>query len=488
MKLKIKALLTLLLTITIVELFSITNVYASTANISISSSASTIVVGNNVTFNVTIQGSNPIGVWDYATSVSGNLTYIGGTKVLQKANIPPNNTTKTINYSFTYRANNGGTGTFTFNLSNIFDTSETSMSVSGTISKSIRIITQGELEASYSKNNNLSSLAIEGYVLTPAFNKNTLEYNVELPNGVTKIKINASKEDGTASIQGTGEHNVNEGKNRIEIKVTAQNGSVKTYVINATVKELDPIIVTVDGVTYNVVRKKEQLTSPNETYEEKTILINDLEVPALENEKLGYILVGLKDNDGLINLYIYDKEKNTYIPYFEYNFASQIVYIKDEPSKIPDNYLPTMVKINDKDVKAYQLNKNSKFYLFYGINVVSGDSNLYVYDSVEKTVQRYNDDEIIDEYQETDKINQYIIIGLGSFLILTYLIILISLIINSNKKKKKRMEKLAIFADEKQTNKDEEDNEEINKGKDLDNNKGQKSKKEKNKKVTEDES
>ncbi len=442
-----------------------------TANISIWASAGTVVSGNNVTFTVDLTSSNKgaFSAWSYTMQCGGNLIWQSGDKMNELAGASGSPLTSK-RFTFNFRTTGSGTATCTFQLHSLPDYNDSaSAEMGGTKEKSasVRIITQSELEASYSKNNNLSSLSVEGYTLSPNFNKNTLEYNVELPNGVTKIKINGSKEDGTANINGLGEHNVSEGKNKIEIKVTAQNGSVKTYIINATVKELDPIIVSFDNEEYNVVRKKEQITAPNDTFVEKTILINELEVPAFENDKLGFTLVGLKDSEGNINLYIYDELKNTYTLYQEYTFSSLIIYINDNKNNIPTNYLPAKVEINEHKVNAYQLKPNSKFYLFNGINVVTGEENLYVYDSKEQTIQRYNDNEALDDYIENEKIYQYIIIGLGSFIIITYLVLLISLITKKSHKKKIEMQKLAIFEDdtkEKKTNKEkiaknkEEDN------------------------------
>lgn len=432
----------------ILNCFLITGVDAASAKVYISSSASTVVVGNQVTFTVTINTDTPIGAWDYAASVSSNLTYVSGSAVSKSANLPSNNSTKSLTYKFTYKAKSSGNATFTFKLANVLDYATVSpMSFPTSTSKSINIITQAQLEASYSKNNNLSNLSIDGYQLSPTFNKNTLEYSVELPNGVTKIKINATKEDKTASISGTGERNVSEGANKLEVKVTAQNGSVKTYVINAKVKELDPIVVTVNNEQYNVVRKQKEITAPNSTFTEKEIKINDLEVPAFENEKIGYTLVGLKDSEGTIELYIYNEKENTYIKYKEYNFKSSIIGILDDKSKIPEGYKKYTTKINDDEITAYKINAASKFYLFYGVNVESGEKNLYVYDSVEKTIQRYNGDEVIEIYEEKLKeketLYQYLIIGLGCLLILTYLIILICLITNSKKKKINKIKKMS---------------------------------------------
>ncbi len=420
------------------------DVNAASASVSVTSNKSSLVVGNTVTFTVRVQADSAIGAWDYATNVSSNLTYISGSPVSKSANLPSNNSTKVITYSFTYRANSSGTATFNFRLSNLLDyKTESLMSFPANTSRNVKVITQNELEQSYSKNNNLKSLSIEGYQLSPTFNKNTLEYNVEVPNDVTKVKINAIKEDSTASIQGTGEREVSEGKNKLEIKVTAQNGSVKTYVINVTVKELDPIKVKVDNEEFNVVRKESQITAPNSTFTNTTIKINDLEVPAFENKELGYILVGLKNKDGDIALYIYDEKENSYTLYQEYNFKSSIICIIDDINKIPEGYDEVKIKIDDKTVTVYQKNKDSKFYLFYGVNVETGKENLYIYDSEEETVQRYNDDEQNTENKSNEEIYQYIIIGLGSLLIITYLVLLITLINNSRKKKRLEMKKMS---------------------------------------------
>ena len=49
------------------------------------------------------------------------------------------------------------------------------------------------------------------------------------------------------------------GENLITVKVTAENGNVRTYVIKAIVEEPNPIKVTIDNKEYTIVRKKEGL-------------------------------------------------------------------------------------------------------------------------------------------------------------------------------------------------------------------------------------
>lgn len=110
-----------------------------------------------------------------------------------------------------------------------------------TNSKTVKVITQAELEASYSKDNNLKSLSINGLKLEPSFNKDTTDYKVTAESNTTEIKINAALSDSKASLSGTGIFKVTEGENKFTITVEAENGSVKKYNILVNVTDPNPI-------------------------------------------------------------------------------------------------------------------------------------------------------------------------------------------------------------------------------------------------------
>lgn len=78
----------------------------------------------------------------------------------------------------------------------------------------------------------LSGLQVEGYDLSPAFDRYTTEYNVIVGENVGSVNIGATAYDGKASISGIGSVNLNVGVNSCEVKVTAQNGTTKSYMIN----------------------------------------------------------------------------------------------------------------------------------------------------------------------------------------------------------------------------------------------------------------
>jgi hypothetical protein len=409
---------------------------AASATISVTSSASKVVVGNTVTVTVKISSASPLGSWNFDVVPSSNLklTYssFGG---LYIADFVSSSSQKSATYTFKFQTTKSGTATVSIKNSLVYGYDEAAMSKTNG-SASISVITQAELESSYSKNNNLSSLSIDGANLSPAFNKDTLEYTVELPPETTKINITASKEDNKASINGTGEINVVDGNNRIEVKVTAENGGVKTYIINVLVKEYNPIEVKIGNKTYTVVRKKSLLTAPS-NYSETTVTINDEEVAAFTSEITGYTLVGLKDSDGKIGYYIYDGKQ--YSLYQELTF-NRVIFYPMEASKedVPTNYNKVTITYNDSEITAYKIDNSSKFALLYGVDVESGEKGYYLFDSVDDTLQRYNTEEIdlLDK-----RINMYFIIIIitssTTLILLSLSIVLLIKILKKNKNSKR---------------------------------------------------
>lgn len=83
-----------------------------------------------------------------------------------------------------------------------------------------------------SPNNLIASMSVNGYSLTPVFNKYTQEYSLIVPSDVSSITISATPVLGSASISGTGTIQLQNGDNTIQIVCTAQNGTKRTYTIN----------------------------------------------------------------------------------------------------------------------------------------------------------------------------------------------------------------------------------------------------------------
>lgn len=308
--------------------------------------------------------------------------------------------------------------------------------------------TSSSTKKDLSSDNTLSSLSIDGVNLEPAFNKNTTSYNVNLEAGVTKINVKATPNDKSAKVTGIGEIEVSEGNNNIEVVVTAENGSTKTYTITANVKEYDPINVKVENSKYTVVRNIKNITAPN-GYEETKIKIKGEEVPAFKNKTTGYTLVLLKDDKGNQNFYIYKDKK--YILYKEYTFNKIILYPM-ELKKVPKGYKKTKITFNDDKIIAYKKNKKSNYALIYGMNVETGKKHIYMYDKEEDTLQIYND-ELNDVSDE--KIEQYkmLIAGLSGLSVLLFLILIIVIMKNHKHNKEQKRIRKQIKKERKQKKK-----------------------------------
>lgn len=83
-----------------------------------------------------------------------------------------------------------------------------------------------------SSNNYLDSLEIEGFSLSPEFDKQTVEYNIGDVK-TEKLEVKANAEDEKAKINGTGTVTLAAGSNDIKVEVTSESGATRTYHIKA---------------------------------------------------------------------------------------------------------------------------------------------------------------------------------------------------------------------------------------------------------------
>ncbi len=414
-------------------------VFAASGKINVSGT-STVVVGNNVTVTVTLSSSTLIGSWEMSLNYDKNYLQLrSATSESNGIRMAASTATgvKSKSYTFTFKTLKKGSTSVSVGgyLAYAYaDLSEISLSSN---SKKINIITQAELEASYSKNNNLASLGVEGFTLTPEFNANTLEYSVIVPEDTKEVNLTGTVQDKKASITGIGVQQVNQGNNKFLVTVKAENGSEKTYTINVDVKDENPIEVTVGDKKYTVVKIKENLPIAS-LYNEYSIKINEFDIPAYKNDYTGLVLVGLKDAEGNISLFIYDDENNSYKEYNELK-SSQITIYPLKPEENIEGYKKGNVKIQDIDVEGFYLNEDSDFFVIYGVNVETGDKGFYMYDKKMQTLIKYND-ELSSLLSEKIKLYTYIIVGFIS-LSVVMLIIIIVLVCKKGKKKKRGKDK-----------------------------------------------
>lgn len=421
-----------LLLLTLIAAFAlplITNAASGTVTIS---STNKVVVGNKVTVTVTLSSDASIGSWSMSLDYDSNYlqltsssTEFGGNKMVDSVATG----VRSKKYTFTFQAKKSGSTNLKISNYEAYATDESAITLSPG-SKTITIITQKELEASYSKDNNLKGLEVEGFEITPEFKKDVLDYSVMVPEGTKTVNVKATKNDSRASVSGAGEVELVEGANNLKIVVRAENGSEKTYNLVVNVIDEHPINVSDAGVDYTVIKLRENYTCPP-LYTESEVTIGEFTIPACHNDKTNYTLVGLKDNEGKVVNFIYNNGK--YTKYKEIVGTSLNIIVLNYDGAL-DKLTKANVKIDGQNYEVFRLNDDSKFYVVYGMNVATGKKDFYTYDTINKTFTLYNK-ELTDALLKQNNLYFYVIIVFGAGLFLS-LICIISL--NVNKKKLKR--------------------------------------------------
>ena len=370
-----------------------------------------VYVGN--TINVTVNFSNIAGRFKITSSDQSILA--GGNE-----DFYDNQTA-----SFTFTAKATGTVTITVTPIGVVGDYDNEVYTGGARSLTVRVIKKNtkpsvDVNKVYSKNNYLSDLSIDGYKLSPEFNKETLEYEVELEPGTEKININTDLESKVASVRGDGEVSVTDGINTIEIVVTAENGNERIYKIIANSPEKDPINIKINKNKYTVVKRKE-LIGTKDGYEESEVKIEKFDIPALYNDVTKVTLVGVKDSEGNIKLASYDSKTGIYELYNEFRFDLMNLYIHEN---VDSEYEKVEIKINGLETIGYNLEGVTDYYLVYATNTITGYEGYYLYDTKENSVQRYDTTMLDVVKDEKDKFFSIVLV-LSCVCFLTMLFLLI---------------------------------------------------------------
>ncbi len=413
----------------IVSFIFVGNVHAASGSISVSSSTKMAVVGSTFTVTVKVSCSEALGSWQFGLAYDSAYVSLqsGDTSIAAYGD----GQSKVKTYTYKFKAIKSGSASIRITGASMVSWNDVNTLFTPSISNtSVNVKTQKEIEASYSKDNNLKSLSVEGFELSPAFSKDVTEYSINVPDDVLSIKVAAQVNDGKASVRGTGTIDVSEGNNKLEVIVTAQNGSTKTYIINVTVKDLNPIVVNVDGKDLSVVKKESLLTCPT-GYTPKTIKINDIDVPGFISEITNFVLVGLKDDAGEINLYRYDEKG--YLRYVEVKSKGLTLYPDNAPST-PKGFKKESITINDIKMTSYTSENIGKKVLIYAINVENGYRGFYLYDKDENSFVRY-DEKTLEILDKKDKENKFIILAMS---LMSLILLCISIVLGRNYTKIKK--------------------------------------------------
>ncbi len=188
------------------------NVYAK-GSVKPSKTSITIEEGGSSTFKIT--ASNAAGRVDISTSNSSVASINVTNKWLDNNSV-----------TVTVKGKSVGTATITVKLTDVatYDKEPLTNTYKITVK-----VTEPK-----SKNNNLSSISVDGYKLVK---KSDTSYTLDVGNSVSKITIKATAADSKASVSGTGTKSLKTGSNTFNVVVTAESGAKKTYTITVNRKD-----------------------------------------------------------------------------------------------------------------------------------------------------------------------------------------------------------------------------------------------------------
>lgn len=279
-------------------------------------------------------------------------------------------------------------------------------------SPTTQVMAEPETEDPTFSDATLSSLSIAETSLNEPFAKWTINYSCSVPYDVTVLHISAKSSQGGKTEVGGPYTNLAVGNNVITVKSYAKSGKVMTYTINVnrasapapapetepatepeTETETEPVkdtTVTIDGKEYVISKTFPEDEIPD-GYTAGTLDISGDTIETVTNDVTGLNLVYLTDSDENGAIYIYDKETKTFEKYIAFKSGKNVYVYLDasHASEKPEGMAETKCEIQGTEVKVYTPDKDSEFVYFYAVNS-KGERIWYVYDTVEKTIQRSN--------------------------------------------------------------------------------------------------
>ena len=165
-------------------------------------------------------------------------------------------------------------------------------------------------------NNDLASLSITDYQISPEFNKNTRNYYVAIPTTISSVEVNAQAESAKATVKITGNTQLTKTENTIQIVVTSAKGRKKTYKIIVTKQKENTLklqSLEIKGATFSPA------FDSSKYYYTAEMKINDdskdITVEAVANNANANIEVignkGIKAGENLVSVIVSDSRETT---------------------------------------------------------------------------------------------------------------------------------------------------------------------------------
>lgn len=393
-------------------------VFAS-ASASVSVASSSPQVGDTVSITFKLSGSEKIGAvtadFDFDSAklqyVSCSGTNMGRftSKLITDSRIRVFDVDMTVenpvaSYSITLQFKTLAIGTAEVSLVDGLLENENGAIGSATATASVTV--KAKPSPSLSSNCNLSALKVpQGCTLSPAFSSNVTQYTCTVPYSVTSFPIEPTRSDSKSSIEFIGKVSLDVGKNTRSVRVTAEDGTTKTYTITITRQaagstEPTPVppteepgtspdgslTVTVDGKSFILEEQISKelpagFTAEEYTYSGRTIqtaVFGDVRLVLLSDETDSYF-------------YILDEKNLTFSLFQTLTSGAQTVYtiFASAMQTIPSSWKTVTFEINGESFPAWQTDLLGEgYYIISAMNNTTGEKYLCVYCAEDGTVQK----------------------------------------------------------------------------------------------------
>ena len=241
----------------------------------------------------------------------------------------------------------------------------------------------------------LVMLKLNNVEIEPAFSPDVTTYSATVDRSITDIAVNATPSNLWAGVIINGNSNLQFGRNKITISVTALDGvTTKEYTVNVNRREgyvpEGAGFEDMNGIYYTLLDAPASFVIP-EGYSFKMRTVGVYTVPAYVKEGVSSVLLYLYDGENPPGLYMYNSDLKTVVPYVPDNFfvRKSMVLLKTEiPEglKIPSDFTPASMEINGTIYEGFYNWEND--FICY-LSDEAGNCDFYEYDGVENIFFRY---------------------------------------------------------------------------------------------------
>lgn len=456
-----KSISAVIITVLLTALIFSVNTFA--ANVSFSVSSPTVTEGNNV--SVTIKSSVAVAGVDltvqYDASSLEFISYSGSSPTVSNGSISivDYRTSGSAVYSETIVFKPKKVGSSSVKITKCTASSEQGDLLSGSpVSGTVMV----KAKPVASSDATLKSLSVSPGKLSPSFSSSRTGYEVSVANSVTSIAISAKTNHSAAKYSVSGNTKLSVGSNTVKVRVAAENGKTKTYII--TVKRAEAAVApnpdpeNPDPTPTPNPEEPRKITV--KTSDNKELTVSDFEdsvIPAgferseiaIGEEKVQAIT--FPDTDGNVAVYLTSDDG---AGFYYYNVATGIasamqtltgkafgytVLNVTENVQPPEGYVREYITVGEISFYGFSpadRTASPESYVVYAANS-EGKAGFYVYDISEGTFQRYGivsvkkdetpavDEEPTTEYPEYAKWIFYGVSGAAAIFLLLFIIFLI---------------------------------------------------------------